>query len=134
MGEPSKSRSSQRWPEVIGPRRVPVRQEFKTPLRRSEGKCLTASSSLQSNGRLHPNGIPEWGPWEASRLHWWREDNLDLVLSTTGERKVRTIEELKAAIREPMRVAPTRNIWLHESLEDEAIRVCGRKWPSELEG
>jgi hypothetical protein len=22
-------------------------------------------------GRLHPDGIPEWGPWEASRLHWW---------------------------------------------------------------
>ncbi len=28
-------------------------------------------------GRLHPNGIPEWGPWVASRLHWWPEDHLD---------------------------------------------------------
>ncbi len=43
-------------------------------------------------GRLHPNGIPEWGLWEASRLRWWPEDHLDLVLTTTRERKVRTTE------------------------------------------
>ncbi len=52
-------------------------------------------------GRLHPNGIPEWGPWEASRLHWWQEDHLDLVFRTTRERKVRTIEELHAVMKEP---------------------------------
>ncbi len=74
-------------------------------------------------GRLHPNGIPEWGPWEASRLHWWPEDHLDLILGTTGERKVRTIEELDAAIREPMTVSPTRNVWIHEGLESEPRRV-----------
>jgi hypothetical protein len=69
-------------------------------------------------GRLHVAGIPEWGPWEASRLHWWPEDHLDL-LTTTRERKVRTTEELEAAVKEPMTVAPTRNVWIHESLEDE---------------
>jgi hypothetical protein len=36
---------------------------------------------------------------------WWPEDHLDLVLSTTRERKVRTTEEREAAIKEPMRVA-----------------------------
>lgn len=30
-------------------------------------------------GRLHPNGIPDWGPWEASRLHWWSEGHLDKI-------------------------------------------------------
>jgi hypothetical protein len=84
------------------------------------------------NGRLYPNGIPEWGPWEASRLHWWPEDHLDLILSTTGERKVRTVEELEAAIKEPMTVAPTRNVWIHESLEDEARRVCEAGRPIEI--
>jgi hypothetical protein len=74
-------------------------------------------------GRLHPNGVPEWGPWEGSRLHWWPEDHLDKILSTTGARKVRTTEELEAAIKEPMGVAPTRNVWIHESLEDEARRL-----------
>ncbi len=34
-------------------------------------------------GRLHPNGIPEWGPWEASRLHWWPEDHPFRYLSWT---------------------------------------------------
>ena len=29
-------------------------------------------------GRLHVDGVPERGPWEASRLHWWPEDHLDL--------------------------------------------------------
>ena len=56
-------------------------------------------------------------------MHRWPEDHLDLILTTTGERKVRTVEELEAAIREPMRVAPTRNVWIHESLEAEARRL-----------
>lgn len=74
-------------------------------------------------GRLHSNGIPEWGPWEASRLHWWPEDHLDKILATTMARKVRTVEELEATIAEPMGAAPTRNIWIHEGLEDEARRL-----------
>ena len=77
-------------------------------------------------GRPHVDGIPEWRPWEASRLHWWPEDHLDLILSTTRDRKVRTPEELDAAIKEPMRVAPTRNVWIHERLEDEAQAEVGR--------
>ncbi len=73
-------------------------------------------------GRLHPDGVPDWGPWESSRLHWWPEDHLDLILSTTRERKVRSTEELEAAMKQPMKVAPTRNVWIHESLEDETRR------------
>ncbi len=37
-------------------------------------------------GRMHPDSVPEWGPWEASRLHWWPEDHLDLILTTIRER------------------------------------------------
>ncbi len=80
-------------------------------------------------GCLHPNGIPEWGPWESSCLYWWPEDHLDLILSTTREQKVRTVEELEAAIKEPMRVAPTRAVWIHEDLEDEARRVWDEGQP-----
>jgi hypothetical protein len=76
-------------------------------------------------GRLHPNGIPHWAPWEALRLHWWPEDHLDPVLTTTRERQIRTAEEIEAAIQEPMRVAPTRNVWIHECLKDEARRGVG---------
>jgi hypothetical protein len=73
-------------------------------------------------GRLHPDGIPEWGSWDSSRLHWWSEDHPNLILTITRERKVRTAEELEAAMKEPMGVAPTRNVWIHENLEDEASR------------
>jgi hypothetical protein len=57
-------------------------------------------------GRLHPNGIPESGPWESSRLHWWPEDHLDLILSTTRQRNIRPMEELDAATKEPMGSVP----------------------------
>ena len=63
------------------------------------------------------------GLWSSSRLHWWPEDHLDLILGTTRERKVRTREELEAAMKEPMKVAPTRTVWMHESLEDDARRL-----------
>src|ERR1700730_17308245 len=62
-------------------------------------------------------------PWESSLLHWWPEDHLDFVLSTIRERKVRTAAELEAAVKEPMNVSPTRNIWIHESMEDETRRI-----------
>ena len=58
-------------------------------------------------GRLPPNGILEPGPWDSSRLHWWPEDHLDLALRTIREQKVRTTEELEAAMKERIRVAPT---------------------------
>jgi hypothetical protein len=70
-------------------------------------------------GRLLPNGIPQWGPWDSSRLHWWTEDYCTLL----RDRKVQTAEELDAVMKEPTGVAPTRNIWIHESLEDEARRM-----------
>jgi hypothetical protein len=74
-------------------------------------------------GRLHPNGLFDGGTWDAARLHWWVEKDVDLILPTTRERKVRTAEELDAAITEPMTVAPTRDLWIHESLEGEARRL-----------
>jgi hypothetical protein len=42
---------------------------------------------------------PEWRPWEASRLHWWPEDHLDLVLTTAKKRKIRTVEELDTVMK-----------------------------------
>ena len=75
-------------------------------------------------GRLHVTGVPEWGSWDSARLDWWPEDKLDLILAggTYGE-KIRTLEELDAAIKAPARVAPTRRVWVHEGLEDDARRL-----------
>ena len=55
---------------------------------------------------------------------------MDLILPTTRDCKVRTTEELEAATKEPLKVAPTRNVWIHESLEDEARRLWERDRPS----
>jgi hypothetical protein len=43
-----------------------------------------------------------------------------MILSPiTGDRKIRTREELEVV----MKVAPTRYIWMHESLVDDARRL-----------
>jgi hypothetical protein len=68
-------------------------------------------------GHLHVRGIPDWGPWDPARLEWQGEAFVDIILSPiTGDRKVRTREELEAVMSEPLKVAPTRYAWLHETL------------------
>ena len=62
-------------------------------------------------GRLH--GSTGEGPWDSSRLDWWREDELDLILARGNYGvKIRTTpEELEAALRAPTGVTPTRRVW-----------------------
>jgi hypothetical protein len=70
-------------------------------------------------GRLHVQGVPDWGRWNCNRIDRFPENQI-VIVPEVGDRMIRTCEELEAAIKEPMNVAPTRNIWIHESLEDEA--------------
>ncbi len=78
-------------------------------------------------GRLHVRGLPDWGPWNPTRLEWDNEAFVDILLSTKqADRKVRTREELEAIMKEPRNVAPTREVWMHESLVDEARRLWGQ--------
>ena len=75
-------------------------------------------------GYLHVRGIPDWGPWNPSRLEWADEEFVDMLLSKyTGDRKARTRQELEAIMKEPRNVALTREVWMHESLVDEARRL-----------
>ena len=47
-----------------------------------------------------------------------------MILSeVTGDRKVRTPEELEGVMKEPRGAAPTRYVWMHESLVEEARRL-----------
>ena len=74
-------------------------------------------------GHLHVRGIPDWGPWDPARFEWGDEEFVDMLLSkNTGDRKARTREELEAVMKEPKR-APTREVWMHESLVDKARRL-----------
>ena len=77
-------------------------------------------------GHLHVRGIPDWGPWDPARFAWADEAFVDMILNkTTGDRKAQTREELEAARKEPFNVSPvpTREVWMHESLMDEARRL-----------
>ncbi len=74
-------------------------------------------------GHLHVRGIPDRGPWDPARFEWSDEEFVDLLLSNDpGHRKARTREELEAVMKEPKR-APSREVWMHESLVDEARRL-----------
>ena len=71
-------------------------------------------------GRLHVRDIPDRGPSDSSHIEYFTESFIDPGLDGwAGDRKVGTTRELEAAIEEPMKVAPTRNVLIHESLEDE---------------
>jgi len=75
-------------------------------------------------GFLHVRGISDWGPWHASSIEYTHESFVDAILRPgTGDRKVRTLEELQAALAEPRGPAPSRTLWLHASLLEEARRL-----------
>ncbi len=76
-------------------------------------------------GRLRILGLPQGGSWDPSRLEWREEPELDtLVNPKAGDRKVRTREELEAIVTAPE--IPTRFLWIHESLLEDARRLWGR--------
>ena len=46
-----------------------------------------------------------------------------LLSKNQADRKVRPREELEAVMKEPRNVAPSREVWMHESLVDDARRL-----------
>ena len=67
--------------------------------------------------------------WDTRRLDRSQDDQLDLIL-VKGEysHKIRTLEELEALLRAPMKVAPTRCVWIHESMEGDARHLRTEIW------
>jgi hypothetical protein len=75
-------------------------------------------------GFLHVRDIPDWGPWRVESIEYTQESFVDAILRPgTRDRKVRTPEELQATLAEPRGPAPSRTLWMHESLLDEARRL-----------
>jgi hypothetical protein len=75
-------------------------------------------------GRLHVRGVPPWGPWDAARLEYQTEKEIDTVLNETiGDRKVRTAAELHAVLKAPPVSTFSPTVWIHESLEGEVQTV-----------
>jgi hypothetical protein len=81
-------------------------------------------SATLLSGFLHVRGIPDWGPWNYGGIDLTQESFVDAILRP-GSRdcKVRTPEELRAALAEPRGLAPSRTLWLHASLLEEARRL-----------
>ena len=78
-------------------------------------------------GHLHVRRDSRLGAGDSARFEWADEEFVDMLLSKNPtDRKARTREELEAIMKEPKR-APTREVWMHESLVDEAAN-CGRRW------
>jgi hypothetical protein len=64
------------------------------------------------------------GPWRTGAIEYTHESFVDAILRPgTGDRKVRTPEELQAALAEPRGPPPSRTLWLHVSLLEEARRL-----------
>ena len=61
-------------------------------------------------GRLHVRGIPDWGPWNPSRLEWEPEEYVEIMIETMRARKLRTLKELEAIMKEPRGPAPTSGL------------------------
>ena len=67
---------------------------------------------------------PIGGPWNDGGVEYTHESFVDAILRPgTGDRKVRTPEELQTALAESRGPAPSRTLWLHVSLLEEARRL-----------
>ena len=73
-------------------------------------------------GRLHILGLARGGPWNAGRLEWRQEPELDVLVNPrAGDRKVTTREELESIVMTP--TVPIRFLWIHERLLEDARRL-----------
>ena len=85
-------------------------------------------------GFLHVRGTPDWGSWDDGRIEYTHESCVDAILRPgTGDRKVRTVEELQAALAEARGPAPSRTLWLHVSPLEEARRLWEMMRQGDLE-
>ncbi len=72
-------------------------------------------------GCLYIQGVSEF--WESDRLLLWDETDVDIVISQrSGDRKVRTAQELEDALRASAVGLPAIKLWIHETLQ-EAVRL-----------
>jgi len=75
-------------------------------------------SATAMGGRLYVQGISDRSPWDPKQLFYMDESIVDMIANRgTADRKVRTSDELHAAILVSERGLPTIKIWISEELE-----------------
>ena len=71
-------------------------------------------------GRLHLSDLPDFDPWELSRITYTDEGEVDLILPRMVLiRKVRTVEELDEALRDSEEAAGSMGLYVRENLLEE---------------
>ena len=79
------------------------------------------------SGRLDVWGVPERGSWETRWIQYTDERFVDhMTAHNPSDRKVRTSEELVAAMAEPRGMTPVRILRIHERLLDDVHRIWER--------
>ncbi len=74
-------------------------------------------------GRLYIGGVSATSSWDPAQLFYWYESAVDLIANPpAGDRKVRTVADLEAAVKSSERGLPTIKVWIHEGLAD-AVRL-----------
>ncbi len=88
---------------------------------------LTRFFALTVVGKyFHVWGIPAWGPWDDSRLHFRDGPALNLSLKLSNEaheRKIRTRSEFNAAMRNFHKLSGPLVLWIPERLIGEVRGV-----------
>jgi hypothetical protein len=107
---------------------VDLRMTFPTKTEHYQVKLLASSHryfpATILGGRLHIRALPAFGQWNPARLERADEEFVDMFVDTDPiHRKAGTREELEAVMKEPRGVSPTLEVWMHESLVDEARRL-----------
>ena len=75
-------------------------------------------SATTMGGRLYVQGISDHGPWDPKQLFYVDESVVDMIANRgPNDRKVRTSDELHAAILLSERGLPTIKAWISEELE-----------------
>jgi hypothetical protein len=68
-------------------------------------------------GRLYVQGIPEGGPWDASRLVRWDSSQVDKGYHPlAGDRKVESAKELLEVLHVSERGLPAIKVWIRKDL------------------
>jgi hypothetical protein len=87
-------------------------------------------------GRLYPQGISEWGPWDATQLRYVTEDAITIQVPGVEAKVDDPSEILRHLDASAARPLPTRTLWIREGLEEEVRRIWerGRSGPGEARG
>ena len=86
----------------------------------TQEKFFRASSMA---GRLHLSDIGDYGFWDADCIRYGTEEYIRAAfVKETGDRFVRTAQELDAALEATRGVPGVRTIWIREDLLEEARR------------